>query len=183
MVLIFSAVIPASAASGVNEAEMQVLKMIQKGTKYNKDFYEYHNAIRIYFNRDAVAISQIQADAACSYLVNMYDLYLAEEMDDGKFFDRFQYVLMHLNIRIQYNRADSTADLIGTDGTLVMAGLKLKNVDGKRTISLDTIKQTGTTIWQEPLTYVGLFAVVFTAALILVLVKRRKESIIHNGVR
>ncbi|MBR2590679.1 MAG: hypothetical protein IKE65_07130 [Clostridia bacterium] len=179
--MIFSSAIPCYAASGINPAEMQVLKLLQKGTKYNKDFYQYHNALKIYFNRDTVSISQIKADAACNYLVNMYDLYSAETMDEGKFFDYFQYVLVYVDVRIIYNRADSTADLIGGDGYLVMSSLKLKNVGGKRTISLNPIKTTGTSLWQEPMLYVGAAAAVLIAVGIVVIFKKRKETLNHNG--
>lgn len=169
--------LPSSAASGVNKAEQQVLKMVQKGEKYNKDFYQYYNALKIYFNRDSISISQIQADSSCGYLIDMYDLYAAQEMTETKFFDKFQYVLMYLNIRIIYNRADSTADLIGGDGSLVMASLKLGDqVDGK-SLELEPIKQTGGTLL-KPVLYTGGAVGVFALALFMVLIlKKRKETI------
>ena len=174
---VFSLSIPCFAASGVNDAEMQVLKMIQKGTKYNADFYEYYNALRVYFNRDSVAVPQIQADSACADLVELYDLYMREEANEAQFFDSFEKVLMRVGVRIIYNRADSTADLIGVDGSLVMSSLKLKNVDGKRTLSLNTIKQTGQTIWQQPLLYVavGVAVALAAAAIYRVCVKRERN--------
>ena len=176
IVCLFSFATPAFAASGVNPAEMQVLKLMQKGTKYNKDFYQYHNALKIYFDRDTIKISQIYADSACEYLLEIYELYQNEAMDDVKFFEKFQYVLMYLNVRVIYNRADSTADFIGGDGSLVMSNLKLKNVDGKSTITLNPIKQTGTVL-NMPL-IIGL-SVIDTGVLIaaVVYLVRRKKGI------
>ncbi|MBE6818304.1 MAG: hypothetical protein E7517_03990 [Ruminococcaceae bacterium] len=177
IVCLFSFATPAFAASGVNPAEMQVLKLMQKGTKYNKDFYQYHNALKVYFNRDTVKISQIYADDACEYLLEIYELYQNEAMNEVKFFEKFQYVLMYLNVRIIYNRADSTADLIGVDGSLVMSNLKLKNVDGKSTISLNPIKQTGAVV-NLPLT-IGLSvtgAGILVAAAVLAVRKKKGNA-------
>ena len=177
IVCLFSFATPAFAASGVNPAEMQVLKLMQKGTKYNKDFYQYHNALKVYFNRDTVKISQIYADDACEYLLEIYELYQNEAMNEVKFFEKFQYVLMYLNVRIIYNRADSTADLIGVDGSLVMSNLKLKNVDGKSTISLNPIKQTGAVL-NLPLT-IGLSvtgAGILVAAAVLAVRKKKGNA-------
>ena len=167
---------PCFAASGVNDAEMQVLKMIKKGTKYNADFYEYHNAIKVYFNRDSVSLPQIQADSACAELVDLYDLYMKEEANEADFFDSFEDVLMYIGVRIIYNRADSTADLIGVDGSLVMSSLKLKNVDGKKTMSLNAIKQTGQTVWQQPILYIAAGAAVTVLALAVYFVLLRRKG-------
>ncbi len=136
---------PAFAASGINPAESQVLKMLEKGAKYNEDFYQYANALRVYFNRDSISISQIQADDACEHLLEIIRLYENEGMSEGKFLDKFQYVLMYIGVRISYNRADSTADFIGADGSVVMSNLNLKNADGGKVVSLTPIKQTGNT--------------------------------------
>ena len=80
--LAFAFAVPAFAASGINKAETQILKMLQKGTKYNEDFYQYHNAIKVYFNRDSISMSQLQADYACAQLLDLYDTYTREDAVD-----------------------------------------------------------------------------------------------------
>lgn len=150
--------------------------MLQKGTKYNEDFYQYHNALKLYFNRDGVRISQIQADSACENLLEIYKLYQTDALDEAKFFEQFQYVLMYLSVRIIYNRADSTADFIGGDNSLVMSNIQLKSVDGKRAIQLEPIKQTGTVLNVPLLITISSLSIVFLGVCIYVMHKKKGKS-------
>ena len=125
--------------------------MLDRGARYDTRFYQYRNALKNYFNRDSVAITQVSADLACDYLVKYYDSYDPDDvMKEKKFFDDFLYVLMYLGVRVIYDRANSTADLIGTDGSVVMADLDLIQLEGGgRTVALNPIKNTGTneSVW------------------------------------
>ena len=171
-----SLTVPTFAASGLNKAEMQVVKMMDKGVKYSKDFYQYRNVLKNYFNRDNVSITQVQADRACSLLLDYYDSYLEDDpRAEEKFFNAFMYVLMNVGVRVMYDRANSTANLVTADGSLIMTELKLKNTDNGRMVSLNPIKQTGVSAeWMYLIAAAALF-LVLPATVIIIKKKGRKN--------
>ena len=176
--LIFAFAVPAFSASGINKAETQILKMLQKGTKYNEDFYQYHNAIKVYFNRDSISMSQLQADYACSELLDLYDSYTREDaVDDSVVYEKVRSAFMYMNIRYIFNRADSTVDLIGRDNSLVMASLQLTVKDGKNSIQLSPIKQTGSTVPVFAIVSAGALCLIGAAVISLWLVRKKRKEL------
>lgn len=175
--MLFLLATPCFAASGLNAAEQQVLKMMDKGVKYNEDFYQYKNALKVYFNRDNIAITQIQADYACQCLVDLYDKYTAETVDETTFFDAFIEVMRYLRVRGIYNRATSTADFFGSDGSIVFSELKLKNIDGKRAIELEPIKQTGS---DGQALWIGVCGIGMAVAALTLMIIVKKKGKLHG---
>lgn len=169
------------AASGLNQAELQVLETLEKGAKYDKDFYQYRNALKIYFNRDNITITQIQADTAHGLLIDFYDNYDPEAADiKEKTFDTLLYVLMYLNVRVIYDRASSTADLVGSDGSIVMSDIELDNLDSGRAVTLNPIKRTGTDSDSYIILILSASAMIMAVGAI-VFYKNRKERVKFNG--
>lgn len=176
--LAFAFAVPAFAASGINKAETQILKMLQKGTKYNEDFYQYHNAIKVYFNRDSISMSQLQADYACAQLLDLYDTYTREDaVDDAVVYEKTREAFMYLNIRYIFNRANATVDLIGKDNSLVMASLQLVDKGGKSSIQLTPIKQTGTSVPVAVIAGAGTVCIISAAVISLWLVRKKRKEL------
>ena len=176
--LVFAFAVPTFAASGINKAETQILKMLQKGTKYNDDFYQYYNAIKVYFNRDSISMSQLQADYACAQLLDLYDTYTREDMvDDATVYEKTRVAFMYLNIRYIFNRANSTVDLIGKDNSLVMASLQLVNKGGKSSIQLTPIKQTGTSVPVAAMTGAGTVCILCATVITLWFVRKKRKEL------
>ena len=175
--------VPSFAGSGVSSAEMQVLKMMDRGAKQNSLFYQYRNALKTYFNRDGVSITQVNADSACEVLLKIYDTYdMSDFQNERRFFEDFLYVLLYLGIRVSYDRANSTADFIGSDGSIVMAKLDLIALEsGGRTVRLNPIKKTGLDSSALIIGSASCFVIVLAIATIILKIKLRKREGNHGS--
>ena len=177
LILCLSFTVHGFAASGVNNAEMQVLKMMDRGAKQDEMFYQYRNALKTYFNRDSVSITQVNADSACEKLLQIYDTYDMTNLENEKrFFEDFLYVLMYVGVRVSYDRANSTADFIGSDGSIVMAKLELATLNGGgRTVRLNPIKKTGTDSSALLICAFSAFVIVLAIAFIVLRIITKKK--------
>ena len=162
---------------------MQVLKMMDRGAKQNSLFYQYRNALKTYFNRDGVSITQVNADSACEVLLKIYDTYdMSDFQNERRFFEDFLYVLLYLGIRVSYDRANSTADFIGSDGSIVMAKLDLIALEsGGRTVRLNPIKKTGLDSSALIIGSASCFVIVLAIATIILKIKLRKREGNHGS--
>ncbi len=143
VVLIFAFSISPFAATGISDAEKQILNTIDRGGIYSTDFYEYENALRNYFNRDYISASQTEADNICKLLNNLYKELAVESPDEKKIMNIVIDICNQLQLKLVYDRATGTADFVGRDHTVILGDVKIGGSGLSLTFKTNPIKETG----------------------------------------
>lgn len=144
IILILAFSINPFAATGISDAEKQILNTIDRGTVYSSDFYEYENALRNYFNRDFISAGQTEADIICRLLNDLYKELELDSPNQQKIMKIVISICNQLQLKLVYDRATGTGDLIGRDHTVILSDIKIGGSGFALTFKTNPIKATGT---------------------------------------
>lgn len=176
--LIFALSISPFAATGISDAEKQILNTIDRGGIYSTDFYEYENALRNYFNRDYISASQTEADIICQLLNSLYKELSLESPSDQKVMNIVISICNQLKLKLVYDRSTGTADFVGRDHTVILGDVKIGGSGLSLTFDTNPIKETGS---NKIIIYA--FSGIVSAGLgcIVVLLLKKKGKLGLNG--
>ena len=178
VVLIFAFSISPFAATGISDAEKQILNTLDRGGIYSTDFYEYENALRNYFNRDYISASQTEADIICQLLNDLYKELSLESPSEQKIMNIVISICNQLKLKLVYDRATGTADFVGRDHTVILGDVKIGGSGLSLTFDTNPIKETGS---DKTIIYVtsALASAGLGSAVVLLLKKKGKLGL--NG--
>lgn len=178
IVLIIAFSINPFAATGISDAEKQILNTIDRGTIYSSDFYEYENAFRNYFNRDYISAGQTEADIICRLLNDLYKELDLESPNQQNIMKIVVAICNQLDLKLVYDRATGTGDLIGRDHTVILGDIKIGGSGFALTFKTNPIKSTGT---DKSWLYVTGAVVSAGIGSIVVLLLKKKGKLSLNG--
>ena len=178
IILILAFSINPFAATGISDAEKQILNTIDRGTVYSSDFYEYENALRNYFNRDYISAGQTEADVICRLLNDLYKELDLESPNQQKVMDIVVSICNQLDLKLVYDRATGTADLIGRDHTVILGDIIIGGSGFALTFKTNPIKATGT---DKSLLYIAGAIISAGIGSVVVLLLKKKGKLSLNG--
>lgn len=178
ILLIFVLSISPFAATGISDAENQILNTIDRGTVYSSDFYEYENALRNYFNRDYISAGQTDADVICRLLNKLYKEMDSDSPNQQKIMEIVVSICNQLQLKLVYDRSTGTGDLVGRDHTVILSDIKIGGSGFALSFKTNPIKETGT---DKTLLYVGSAFVSAGIGFIVVLILKKKGKLVFNG--
>lgn len=179
-VLILTLGLNCFAATGISDAEKQILNTIDRGGVYSEEFYEYENALRNYFNRDYISAGQTDADVICKMLNNLYRELGSDSPNQENIMKIVVSICNQLKLKMVYNRATGTADIVGRDHTVIIGDIKIGGSGLGLTFDTHPYKETGA---GNEWVILSVSALVFALAgvAVVVIYNKKKGSLSSNG--
>lgn len=168
------------AATGISNAEKQILNTVDRGGVYSEEFYEYENALRNYFNRDYISAGQTDADVICKLLNNLYRELGSESPNQENVIKIVVSICNQLKLKMIYNRATGTADIVGRDHTVIIGDIKMGGSGLGLTFNTHPYKETGTSN-EWVILLAGSLAFALAGVATVVIYNKKKGKLDSNG--